>query len=107
MNLYISTFLQLNVTKTKDMSFDFRHQPSTKSAIIIEGGVVDSVENHKQILIDNKLNFNFNTEMLCKKETVPHDHILYILYWVCFNLFINLLVCTYQGSEGLRSSVAN
>lgn len=62
------SFLQLNISKTKDVSVDFRRQPSS-SPTITKGQVVESVERYKYLgtFIDMNLNFNDNTDMLCKK----------------------------------------
>ena len=51
------------------MLIDFRRKSSTPQNITIKGQRVGLVETYKYLgsLIDNKLNFNFNTEMLCKK----------------------------------------
>jgi len=62
-------FLQLNVEKTKDMQIDFRRESSNPQSTIINGKTVEFVETYKYLgsFIGNKLNFNANTEMLCKR----------------------------------------
>ena len=64
-----NSFLNLNVTKTKDMCIDFRrHAPATESTVI-DGQEVESVVRYKYLgsIIDNKLTFGENTNMICKK----------------------------------------
>lgn len=63
-----SAFL-LNDTKTKPW-IDFRRQPRTPQNTTIKGQVVVTVDNNFKYLgtmIDNKFNFECNTDMLCKK----------------------------------------
>ena len=62
-------FLQLNVTKTKDMCIDFRRSEPAHQSTVINGQIVDLVTTYKYLgsIIDNRLKFDVNTEMLCKK----------------------------------------
>lgn len=63
-------FLDLNVTKTKDMCIDFRRHHPTPEKMIIDVKEVEIVEsyNYLGIIIDNKLTFELNTDMLSKKS---------------------------------------
>ena len=65
-----SSHLHLNVTKTKDMVIDFRRNPLPALTTTIKGQAVEVVESYKYLgsWIDNKLNFNRNTEHICKKS---------------------------------------
>ena len=64
------SYLKLNITKTKDMIIDFRTRPVDHVTTIIKGEAVDQVENFKYlgIVIDSKLSFELNCEMVCKKS---------------------------------------
>ena len=61
--------LELNVTKTKDMCIDFRHKAYNPTTTIINGQDIAIVHQYKYLgnIIDDKLTFNSNTDMLCKK----------------------------------------
>lgn len=61
--------LELNVAKTKDMCIDFRHKACTPSLTNINGQDIEIVQQYKYLgsIIDDKLSFNSNTDMLCKK----------------------------------------
>lgn len=64
-----NSFLNLNVSKTKDICIDFRrHAPATQCTVI-DGQEVESVVKYKYLgsIIDNKLTFEDNMEMICKK----------------------------------------
>ena len=63
------SYLQLNTTKTKDMIIDFRTSTVDHITTTIKGQDVDCVESYKYlaIVIDSKLTFNLNCEMVCKK----------------------------------------
>lgn len=69
-----SAHLQLNVAKTKDMTVDFRHNPPPSQTTIIKGQAVEAVWSYKYLgsKIDNKLNFNLNTENISKKGQQRH-----------------------------------
>ena len=55
-------FLDLNVTKTKELHIDLRKQPPAVSPITIDGEIVERVEKYKHlgIILDNKLKFDSN-----------------------------------------------
>ena len=61
--------LQLNISKTKDMSIDFSKQAHTHDATTIKGQLVECVDSYKYLgtIIDCKLNFQENCEAVCKK----------------------------------------
>jgi hypothetical protein len=62
-------YLSLNTRKTKEMIFDFGIKNKISGDTVIKGNVVEKVDTYKYlgVIIDNKLNFNENTNMLCKK----------------------------------------
>ncbi len=70
MKWYDDACLQLNVSKTKYMIIDFRTKPHSSQATLIRGEKVECVDSYKYLgtTIDNRLCFDVNTEVLCKKE---------------------------------------
>ena len=63
------SFLELNVKKTKELVFDERTDKSDFTPIKISDELVEVVENFKYLgtIIDSKLNFSDNTDMIYKK----------------------------------------
>lgn len=61
--------LELNVSKTKDMCIDFRLKAPNPTPTTINGSNIEIVHQYKYLgsIIDDKLTFNSNTDMLCKK----------------------------------------
>ena len=49
-------FLDINMTKTKELLIDFRKQPPAASPISIDGEIVERVVKYKylEIILDNK-----------------------------------------------------
>ena len=64
-----SSFLEINVSKTKEMTIDFRSLPSAISHVSIDNQVVENVTEYKYlgIVIDDKLSFQPQVNALCKK----------------------------------------
>ena len=64
-----NNFLDLNVSKTKEMVVDFRKQGVNVSDLFIDGVKVERVSEYKYLgtVLDEKLNFNANTNYLHKK----------------------------------------
>ncbi len=66
-----NTFLKLNVSKTKEMIIDFnpRRKSTHDKQTSINGVCIESVEQYKYLgtVLDNKLSFSPNTEVLCKR----------------------------------------
>lgn len=62
-------FLDLNVTKTKELIIDFRKNQSTPEASIIHGENVEIVETYKYLgtMFDSNLRFDKNTESIIKR----------------------------------------
>ena len=62
-------FLDLNVKKTKEMIVDFRREPSAIPDLFINNCKVERVNEYKYLgtKIDNKLNFDANTQSIQKK----------------------------------------
>ena len=50
------TFLDLNITKLKELLIDFRKQPLAVSAITLDGEIVDRIDKYKYlgIILGNK-----------------------------------------------------
>lgn len=63
------SYLQLNISKTKDMIIDFRRHAHTHQVTTIKGQAVECVQSYKYLgtIIDSKLNFEENCEAVCKK----------------------------------------
>ena len=63
------TFLELNISKTKELLIDFRRGPHPTQNTVINGQPVEIVPSYKYLgtIIDSKLKFDENTDMLCKK----------------------------------------
>ena len=64
-----SSFLEINVSKTKEMTIDFRSVPSVIPQVVIDNQVVESVKQYKYlgIVIDDKLSFEPQVNAICKK----------------------------------------
>ena len=62
-------FLDLNVSKTKEMFIDFRHANIVHKASVIHGEDVQSVESYKYLgtVFDSQLKFDINTESIVKR----------------------------------------
>ena len=62
-------FLQLNVSKTKEMVIDYRTLASEPESVIIKGSTVERIKTYKYLglVIDNKLAWKEHIEYLCKK----------------------------------------
>ena len=60
------SYLQINVSKTKDMFIDFRRQAHSQEALTIKG---QTIKPHKYLgtVIDSTLNFDLNCEAVFKK----------------------------------------
>ena len=64
------SFLEMNISKTKDMIIHFRrNRDSNHEATVLNGQIVEYVNTYKYLgtIIDNKLNFEENCEAVCKK----------------------------------------
>ncbi|XDV22955.1 hypothetical protein PO909_027697 [Leuciscus waleckii] len=61
--------LSLNISKTKDMIIDFGKSAISVSPTVINGRDIEFVDEYRYLgtVIDNKLNFNANTDAICKK----------------------------------------
>jgi hypothetical protein len=64
-----ANFLELNVSKTKEMIIDFRYSSSTPSPIVLKGSNVERVPSYKYlgIVIDDKLNWHTHVDYLIKR----------------------------------------
>ena len=90
------TFLELNISKTKDLCIDFRRGPHATQYTVIHGQPVETVSNYKYLgtIIDDKLKFDENTDSLCKKG----QQRLYCLRKLAkFNIDKNLMKMFYSA----------
>ncbi|KAK7901264.1 hypothetical protein WMY93_018033 [Mugilogobius chulae] len=64
-----SSFLHINVAKTKEMCIDFRKSSSVLSPALIDGQVVEVVQEYKYlgVMMDNKLTFESQVDAICSK----------------------------------------
>ena len=64
-----NNYLNLNVDKTKELVIDFRRKQTVIEDLAIDGKKVERVSEYKYLgtVIDNKLNFDANTNSLHKK----------------------------------------
>lgn len=64
-----NNYLELNVSKTKEMIVDFSTSPVDQQLLYINGETVERVQDYKYLgtIIDNKFNFNKNVESVYKK----------------------------------------
>ena len=62
-------FLELNVSKTKEIVFDFRKKKTSIESIYIHGARVETVSDLKFLgtFIDSNMNWNTNTKKLVAK----------------------------------------
>ena len=62
-------YLDLKVTKTKELVINFRRAKVNTDPIVIMGQPVETVTNYKYLgtIIDNKLDWSSNIEACCKK----------------------------------------
>ncbi|KAK7884958.1 hypothetical protein WMY93_028081 [Mugilogobius chulae] len=62
-----SSFLHINVAKTKEMCIDFRKSSSVLSPALIDGQVVEVVQEYKYlgVMMDNKLTFESQVDAIC------------------------------------------
>ena len=64
-----SSFLTINVAKTKEMTIDFGKNPVVTPPVVLNNQVVEVVNQYKYlgILVDNKLTFETQVDAVCKK----------------------------------------
>lgn len=65
-----ANYLELNVSKTKEMVIDFRTSKSrTPGPVVLKGGNVERVSSYKYlgIMIDDKLNWHIHVDHMVKK----------------------------------------
>lgn len=64
-----SSFLNINVAKTKEMCIDFRKNPTVISPVVMDNQAVELVQQYKYLgtVVDNKLCFEPHVDAVCKK----------------------------------------
>ena len=109
----VMTYLQINVSKTKDMFIDFRRQAHSQEAFTIKGQTIEQVTSYKYLgtVIDSTLNFDLNCEAVFKKgfqrlhclrklssfkiDTTMMSLFYFVFlcfYRVNFNIFLSIMV---------------
>jgi len=70
-------YLELNVSKTKDLPIDFRRSSHTSEHVTIHSQEVENVSKYKYLgtIFDDKLNWDANTDAIVKKG----QHRMYFL----------------------------
>ncbi len=96
------SYLQLNLSKTKDMIIDFRKQAHPHEVTSIISQKIESVQSYKYLgtIIDSKLNFEVNCEAVCKKghkrlfclRKLAHFHIDRTMMILFYRAFIESLL---------------
>ena len=88
-------YLELNVTKTKEVVINFRKAKVNMDPIVIRGQPVEIVTNYKYLgtIIDNKLDWSPNIEACCKKA---NQRMYFLRKLKQFKVDKNILVCFYQ-----------
>ena len=114
-----ANFLELNMSKTKEMIINFRISCSPPSSIVLKGSKVDRVSSYKYlgIMIDDKLGWHDHINYLIKRLnvrcTVSGSWIIFMLtkeFLLCFTnpslLVFGGIVC-YVGnvSQGGRNRI--
>ncbi|MDG2555482.1 DUF1891 domain-containing protein, partial [Vibrio parahaemolyticus] len=63
------SFLHINVSKTNEMFIDFQRRSCLPAPCVIKGELVAAVQQYKYLgtILDDKLNFDVNTDAVCKK----------------------------------------
>ena len=67
-----ANFLEINVSKTKEMVIDFRISCSPPSSIVLKGSTIDRVSSYRYlgIMIDDKLAWHDHIDYLIKRLNV-------------------------------------
>lgn len=90
------SYLQLNVSKTKDMILDFRKNPPVTTPTFLKGTAVEVVSQYKYLgtILDNKLSFETNSDAICRKA---NQRLFYLRKLRCFNVDKKLLKMFYSS----------
>lgn len=80
-----SSFLNINVEKTKEMCIDFRRNPTVISPVVMDNQPVELVQQYKYLgtVIDNKMCFESQVDAVCKKA---HQHMHFLRKLRSFNV---------------------
>ena len=110
-------FLDINVTKTRELLIDFRKLPRAVSPITIDGEIVERVEKYKYlgIILDKKLKFDCNVLNINKKchyriyclqrlrNVGSNSNILALYYQSYVETFVASCFICWYGSVNLHS----
>ena len=93
---YDNSYLDLNVTKTKEMIVDFRRQEHSPGKTIIHNNEVEIVSKYKYLgtIFDDNLKWDDNTEEILKKG----QQRLYLLRKLnCFSVYQKILTLFFRN----------
>ncbi len=90
------SYLQLNVTKTKDMIIDFRKKQPVTAQTLVKGTAVETVSQYKYLgtILDDKLSFKSNSDAICRKV---NQRLFYLRKLRSFNVDKKLLKMFYSS----------
>ena len=93
-----NNLLVFNSQKTKEIGlvFDFRRNQKDIELVVINGGEIDIVTEHKYLgtYIDNQLNWNVNTRKLCSKA---NQRIYFLRKLKLFNIDRDIMMLFYHS----------
>ena len=89
-------YLQINVKKTKEMIIDLRNRETSLEPVHVNDNSVEIVSEYKYLgtVIDNKLNWNKNTENVYKK---CQQRLHFLRKLRCFDVDVKLLKMFYSS----------
>ena len=64
-----ANYLELNISKTKEMVLDFRSKSNTPEPVVLKGSIVERVSSYKYlgVMIDDRLNWHTHVDSLIKR----------------------------------------
>ena len=97
-NWFDSSFLELNITKTKELCFE-EHRAKDASLlrpVTIKGESVEKVESFKYLgtVLDKNLSFSFHVDHVCKKA---NQRLFLIRKLRSFEVRVDILECVYRS----------
>ena len=109
-------FLQLNVSKTKEVIIDFRLKPFVHQDVIIDGQVVEQVENYEYlgIHVNNRLDWSIHASKVISKinqrmffvRKLNHFHVdktlISLFYQAVVQSLISFCICVWGGMQIIK-----
>ena len=94
------SFLELNVSKTKDMSIDFRNKTDPPDPVVLQGERVELVSKYRYLgtILDNKLSWEENTDAINKKAQQRLFFLRKLRYFQVDNKILTLFYRSYIES---------